>query len=106
MLGFLSQTLMTNGLIKEKAGRGALATYSNLIFTMLLERIIFKRLPDAWSILGAIIIVGGAIRVAMERKSVVEAAVVPTGYDPVARTEEGVYAGPPEEAELGDEQKR
>lgn len=26
VLGFLSQTLMTNGLIREKAGRGALAT--------------------------------------------------------------------------------
>jgi hypothetical protein len=26
VLGFLSQILMTNGLIKEKAGRGALAT--------------------------------------------------------------------------------
>ncbi|GAA5981375.1 hypothetical protein JCM10908_004086 [Rhodotorula pacifica] len=94
VLGFLSQTLMTNGLIKEKAGRGALATYTNLLFTMVLERIFFKRYPDIWSILGAVVIIGGAVRVAMERKGATDLPdVVPNGYDPVATAESGLHAG-------------
>ncbi|GAA5867917.1 hypothetical protein JCM3774_004721 [Rhodotorula dairenensis] len=94
VLGFLSQILMTNGLIKEKAGRGALATYTNLLFTMVLERIFFKRYPDVWSILGATVIIGGAVRVAMERKGSTETAeMIPTGYDPVATAECGFEIG-------------
>ncbi|KWU46905.1 hypothetical protein RHOSPDRAFT_10306, partial [Rhodotorula sp. JG-1b] len=85
VLGFLAQILMTTGLIKEKAGRGALATYTNLLFTMVLERIFFKRYPDFWSLLGAVVIIGGAVRVAMERKGSAEMPeVIPPGYDPVA----------------------
>ncbi|GAA5861437.1 hypothetical protein JCM1840_005369 [Sporobolomyces johnsonii] len=70
IFGFIAQTLLTMGLQREKAGRGTLAVYTNLIFAMILERIIFHKLPDAWSILGALIIVGGAIRVALEKKKV------------------------------------
>ncbi|GAA5827240.1 hypothetical protein JCM11251_001185 [Rhodosporidiobolus azoricus] len=77
VFGFLAQALLTMGLQREKAGRGTLAVYSNLIFAMLLERLIFHKLPDAWSLLGASIIIGGAIRVALEKKPVAAAAVTP-----------------------------
>ncbi|BGP28484.1 hypothetical protein JCM10296v2_000219 [Rhodotorula toruloides] len=106
VLGFLSQALMTMGLIKEKAGRGALATYTNLLFTMVMERLVFGKLPDIWSLVGAAIIVGGAVRVALEHKAhappsgsavdgVHEVAVVAAtgppleGYDPLVMAEEG-----------------
>ncbi|CDR47175.1 RHTO0S14e00254g1_1 [Rhodotorula toruloides] len=106
VLGFLSQALMTMGLIKEKAGRGALATYTNLLFTMIMERLVFGKLPDIWSLIGAAIIVGGAVRVALEHKAhtapsgsavdgVDEVAIAAaTGpalerYDPLAMAEEG-----------------
>ena len=36
---------------------------------MILERLYFKTLPDAWSILGAVIIVGGALRVALAKQA-------------------------------------
>jgi hypothetical protein len=34
---------------------------------MILERLVFAKLPDAWSLLGAAIIVGGAVKVALEK---------------------------------------
>ncbi|GAA5888821.1 hypothetical protein JCM6882_002865 [Rhodosporidiobolus microsporus] len=77
VFGFLAQALLTMGLQREKAGRGTLAVYSNLIFAMALERIVFHKLPDAFSLLGASIIIGGAIRVALEKKPVAAAAVTP-----------------------------
>lgn len=42
---------------------------THLIFAMILERIWYKTLPDAWSILGAVIIVGGALRVALAKQA-------------------------------------
>lgn len=71
-------------------------TDTNLLFTMILERIFFKRYPDVWSILGATVIIGGAVRVAMERKGSVgeTAEMIPTGYDPVATAECGLETGP------------
>ncbi|GAA5855149.1 hypothetical protein JCM8547_002399 [Rhodosporidiobolus lusitaniae] len=74
VFGFIAQALLTMGLQREKAGRGTLAVYSNLIFAMALEYLVFHALPDAWSLLGALIIVGGAVRVALEKKPVVDTA--------------------------------
>ncbi|CDR47176.1 RHTO0S14e00254g2_1 [Rhodotorula toruloides] len=81
VLGFLSQALMTMGLIKEKAGRGALATYTNLLFTMIMERLVFGKLPDIWSLIA----VDGVDEVA------IAAATGPAleRYDPLAMAEEG-----------------
>ncbi|KAM0793653.1 hypothetical protein ACM66B_001084 [Microbotryomycetes sp. NB124-2] len=67
VFGFIAQALLTLGLQKEKAGRGTLAVYSNLLFAIMLERIVFHHLPDVWSVIGATIIVGGAIRVALDK---------------------------------------
>ncbi|GAA5957464.1 hypothetical protein JCM3765_001151 [Sporobolomyces pararoseus] len=69
VFGFVAQVLLTTGLQRERAGRGSLAIYSHLIWAMILERLYFKTLPDAWSILGAIIIVGGALRVALAKQA-------------------------------------
>ncbi|GAA6010131.1 hypothetical protein JCM11491_005354 [Sporobolomyces phaffii] len=69
VFGFVAQILLTTGLQRERAGRGTLAVYTHLIFAMVLERIFFKTLPDAWSILGAVIIVGGALRVALAKQA-------------------------------------
>ncbi|KAK4046382.1 hypothetical protein OIV83_006105 [Microbotryomycetes sp. JL201] len=67
VFGFIAQALLTLGLQKEKAGRGTLAVYSNLLFAILLERVVFHHLPDVWSVIGATIIVGGAVRVALDK---------------------------------------
>ncbi|GAA6002682.1 hypothetical protein JCM10207_007625 [Rhodosporidiobolus poonsookiae] len=74
IFGFLAQALLTMGLQREKAGRGTLAVYSNLLFAMLLERLVFHNTPDVWSLLGASIIIGGAVRVALDKRPVVSAS--------------------------------
>lgn len=73
---------------------------------MIMERLVFGKLPDIWSLIGAAIIVGGAVRVALEHKAhtapsgsavdgVDEVAIAAaTGpalerYDPLAMAEEG-----------------
>lgn len=78
---------------------------------MIMERLVFGKLPDIWSLIGAAIIVGGAVRVALEHKShappsgsavdgvddVTAAAgtgAALEGYDPLAAAEEG--SGPRE----------
>ncbi|GAA6059362.1 hypothetical protein JCM10212_003260 [Sporobolomyces blumeae] len=67
IFGFFAQVLLTMGLQREKAGRGTLAVYTHLIFAMILERVFFHKYPDGWSLLGATIIVGGALRVALAK---------------------------------------
>ncbi|BGP12383.1 hypothetical protein JCM10213_002012 [Rhodosporidiobolus nylandii] len=105
IFGFLAQTFLTMGLQREKAGRGTLAVYSNLIFAMTLEFLVFHKTPDPWSLLGALIIVGGAVRVALEKKPVVSAtagvsaapgsrrasvaSVLSVAVDPIGAAEEG-----------------
>lgn len=70
---------------------------------MILERLVFGVLPDAWSILGAFIIVGGALRVALEKQKPASStsstsgagggtsrsASVATVVDPIEAEEEG-----------------
>ncbi|TNY21660.1 Drug/metabolite transporter superfamily [Rhodotorula diobovata] len=102
VLGFVAQALTTRGLVLEKAGRGSLASYTGLLFTLVIERVAFHKTPDAWSLLGALIIVGGAVRVALEPKKGAGAAPVVEGtelaraqvagregYDRLATAEEG-----------------
>ncbi|KAK4057748.1 hypothetical protein OIO90_001396 [Microbotryomycetes sp. JL221] len=67
IFGFIAQALLTLGLQLEKAGRGTLAVYSNLLFAILLERVVFNHFPDGWSLIGASIIVGCAVRVALDK---------------------------------------
>ncbi|GAA5826790.1 hypothetical protein JCM5353_003237 [Sporobolomyces roseus] len=69
VLGFVAQVLLTNGLQRERAGRGTLAVYTQLLWAMILERIFFNKFPDAWSLLGAVIIVGGALKVALAKQA-------------------------------------
>ncbi|GAA5899462.1 uncharacterized protein JCM6883_005228 [Sporobolomyces salmoneus] len=104
VFGFIAQVLLTTGLQRERAGRGSLAIYTHLIFAMILERLWFKTLPDAWSILGAVIIVGGALRVALAK----QAPQSPVEESAEAKAERGVIGSDAEsdEEEFGEEQRR
>jgi hypothetical protein len=53
---------------------------------MIIERLWFKTYPDAWSILGAVIIVGGALRVALAKQP----PKTPTEEAAEAKAERGV----------------
>jgi len=63
VFGFFAQMLMTIGFQIEAAGRASMGIYSQVIFTMILERIIFGTTPGLLSILGTCLILGSAIYV-------------------------------------------
>ncbi|KAF9005102.1 hypothetical protein BDQ17DRAFT_1541101 [Cyathus striatus] len=74
--GFVAQMLLTMGLQRETAGRGAMAMYSQVVFAAASERIVFHATPSVLSILGTIIIVCSAISVALMSKKVPETSTV------------------------------
>lgn len=80
IFGFVAQITLTMGLQRENAGRGTLAVYSNIIFSLLLERVVFGTYPDLWSLLGSAIIIGSALRVALAKKEA--APLTPVVPDP------------------------
>ncbi|KAF9005101.1 EamA-like transporter family-domain-containing protein [Cyathus striatus] len=73
--GFVAQILLTMGLQRETAGRGAMAVYSQVVFAAASELLFFHATPSVLSILGNIIIVCSAISVALMSKKVAEPSV-------------------------------
>ncbi|QRV95556.1 transport protein [Ceratobasidium sp. AG-Ba] len=67
LFGFLAQLLLTIGLQRETASRGALALYVQIVFSLLFERLVFGVVPGALSVVGTCIIMGSAIYVAMNK---------------------------------------
>ncbi|ODQ67891.1 DUF6-domain-containing protein, partial [Nadsonia fulvescens var. elongata DSM 6958] len=61
--GFLMQFCLTAGLQRVRAARASSITYTVLIWALLWEKIFFNKVPDAWSWLGSIIIIGSALLV-------------------------------------------
>ncbi|SCV67963.1 BQ2448_84 [Microbotryum intermedium] len=76
IFGFVAQALLTLGLQREAAGRGSLAVFSNLLFAMVIEKIVFGKLPDFLSLCGAAIIVAGGVKIALMKVSQANQAVV------------------------------
>ncbi|PPR00561.1 hypothetical protein CVT24_005464 [Panaeolus cyanescens] len=68
LVGFVAQLLLTMGLQKETAGRGALAIYSQIVFASILQMVFFDEIMGAWSIVGTVMIVGAAAWVAVPHK--------------------------------------
>lgn len=63
--GFIAQFLLTYGLQREKAGRGASATYLQMFFAVVWEKLVFDSTPDFWSICGILLIVSSTVYVAV-----------------------------------------
>ena len=63
VFGFFAQMLMTIGFQIEAVGRASMGIYSQVIFTMILERVIFGTTPGLLSILGTCLILASAIYV-------------------------------------------
>jgi drug/metabolite transporter (DMT)-like permease len=79
--GFVAQLLVTAGLQRERAGRGASMVYLQMLFAFGFERylslgtsinssIIWGVIPDFWSISGSGLILGGAIWVAIAKSRI------------------------------------
>lgn len=69
IFGFIGQFLLTMGLQREKAGRATLAVYTEIIYAVLLDRIIFQSTPPLLSILGTAIILSSALYVAISKQA-------------------------------------
>ncbi|CUS21461.1 LAQU0S03e03136g1_1 [Lachancea quebecensis] len=59
--GFFMQLLLTMGIQRERAGRGAIMSYSQIIYALFWDVLIWHHLPGLWSWCGIIVILGSAI---------------------------------------------
>ena len=67
IFGFFAQMLMTIGFQIEAVGRASMGIYSQVIFTLILERAIFGTVPGLLSITGTCLILCAAIYVTVTK---------------------------------------
>ncbi|KAF8694674.1 hypothetical protein AX14_001957, partial [Amanita brunnescens Koide BX004] len=67
IFGFVAQSLMTMGYQIEAAGRASMGTYTQVIFGVILDRLVFGTVPGILSILGAGLILGSALYVTVTK---------------------------------------
>ncbi|KAG1748151.1 hypothetical protein EDB19DRAFT_1872592 [Suillus lakei] len=66
--GFVAQTLLTLGLQRETVSRGSTGVYIQILFAVVLERLIFGVVPSLLSVLGAAIIMSSALYVVLTKR--------------------------------------
>lgn len=67
--GFCHQLLLTIGIQKERAGRGTLMSYTNLIYAVFWDVLLFGHWPSFWSLCGMILITGSTLYVVKMRNT-------------------------------------
>ncbi|KAF5548693.1 transport protein [Fusarium mexicanum] len=70
--GFLLQLLLTEGLQREKAGRATNLIYVQMVFALIIERIVWGTTPPITSFVGSALIIGSAIWVSLQKKAPAE----------------------------------
>ncbi|OTB07925.1 hypothetical protein M426DRAFT_317432 [Hypoxylon sp. CI-4A] len=65
--GFLLQFLLTEGLQREKAGRATNLIYTQMVFALILERVVWGTTPPVESLFGSVLIIGSAIWVSLQK---------------------------------------
>ncbi|CAM1502321.1 Fc.00g043050.m01.CDS01 [Cosmosporella sp. VM-42] len=71
LTGFMLQFLLTEGLQREKGGRATNLIYTQLVFALILERIVWGTTPSQWSLAGGILIIGAAIWSSLQKNKTV-----------------------------------
>ena len=69
LTGFLLQFLLTEGLQREKAGRATNLMYLQLVLALIIERVIWGTTPPIESLMGAVLIIGAAIWVTLQKNN-------------------------------------
>ncbi|KAL6711056.1 hypothetical protein ACN47E_006931 [Coniothyrium glycines] len=69
LFGFMLQFLLTEGLQREKGGRATNLTYLQLVFALIVERVIWGTTPPLESLVGAALIIGAAISVSLQKNA-------------------------------------
>ncbi|EGU80393.1 hypothetical protein FOXB_09095 [Fusarium oxysporum f. sp. conglutinans Fo5176] len=70
--GFLLQLLLTEGLQREKAGRATNLIYVQMVFALIIERIVWGTTPPLTSFIGSALIIGSAVWVSLQKKAPAE----------------------------------
>ena len=63
--GFVMQFLLTAGLQHEKGSRATNMVYTQMLFALAFDKIVFNTTPGAWGIAGSSLILGSALYVAL-----------------------------------------
>ncbi|KZM24129.1 membrane protein [Ascochyta rabiei] len=75
LTGFLLQFLLTEGLQREKAGRATNLMYLQLVFALVIERVIWGTTPPLESLGGAVLIIGAAVWITLQKNAGVKEEV-------------------------------
>ena len=67
--GFLMQFLLTAGLQHEKGSRATNMVYTQMLFALAFDKIVFNTTPGVWGIAGSSLILGSALYVALHSNS-------------------------------------
>jgi drug/metabolite transporter (DMT)-like permease len=70
--GFITQFLLTTGLAAGGKGNGARATnmiYTNMLFALALDKLVFGQSPGWWSLAGSGLILGSAVFIAVQQQA-------------------------------------
>ena len=67
--GFIMQILFTAGLQQEKNARATNMVYTQMLFAVLFDKVVWNSTLSVWSIVGSSIILAGAIYIAMHNSS-------------------------------------
>ncbi|RYO86601.1 hypothetical protein DL764_008991 [Monosporascus ibericus] len=65
--GFMLQFLLTEGLKREKAGRATNMIYIQMVFALVVERVVWGTTPPPLSLIGAVLIIGAAIWLSLQK---------------------------------------
>jgi len=78
----IAQIFMTRGIHLEPAGRATAVSYVQVVFAYLWGVLAFGEAPTATGVLGAALVIGAALYVALERAAPAPAAAARSGDDP------------------------
>lgn len=67
--GFLMQFLLTAGLQHEKGSRATNMVYTQMLFALAFDKIVFNTTPGTWGIAGSSLILGSALYVALHNNN-------------------------------------
>lgn len=67
--GFLMQFLLTAGLQHEKGSRATNMVYTQMLFALAFDQIVFNTTPGIWGIVGSSFILGSALYVALHKNN-------------------------------------
>jgi len=73
------QFLLTAGLAHEKSSRATNMVYTQVIFALAADKLVFDTMPDGWSIVGSSLVLGSALYIAVHRETSKAKNVGPEG---------------------------